>query len=48
MCSIQRSVCVRRCWVVTTMENGMSASEMTKAIFSARQPQASLDREEGR
>lgn len=48
VCSIQRSVCVRRCWVVTTMENGMSASEMTKAIFSARQPQASLDREEGR
>lgn len=44
---ISLSLCVRAC-VVTAMETGMRASEMAKAIFSVWQPQAHLDREEGR
>lgn len=41
------SVCMYAC-LVTAMENGMRASEMTKAIFSVWQAQAHLDEEEGR
>lgn len=40
-------MCVCAC-AVTAMENDIRASEMTKTIFSVWQPQAHLDREEGR